>query len=374
MESVRAAQILVDSWVREEDIYSDKPFWQHKITHKMTYDEPTIYHYLPPGFIIPEAPEPLPSDIDINTTSSSDESLTEWQRKHGRDRDVSLEKALGKSKKTSVRSNVQTKRRNESRELKRSTTSASRVSSSGGGLGSDSNSVASSTGRVRSAGDFLRQQGGMRYLTNGEAEVNDGVVVNPMFDYTNGMEGGQHSSVFDHSDTTSTTTSSSFLQLPPVTTNSQLMQLVPPQPYASPRPDDMSKLRMHCTKTLTLSFSRSDQVVEHVTKKASDEYEIAYKAIRKKRNQLSKVKHDLYMQHLNRKPKSFEQIKKEMAEEDKAHMVEVEPGVFLDDRSQTFLKPSEEDLLRLAGGSLEMINTGKDGMELRTILAQRVSR
>jgi hypothetical protein len=117
-----------------------------------------------------------------------------------------------------------------------------------------------------------------------------------------------------------------------------------------------------------------DQIREQITVKATNEFEFAYKAIRKKRNQLSKVKHDLYMQHLNRKPKSFEQIKAEKEEEEKAHMVEVEPGVFIDDRSQAFLKPTEEDLLRLAGGTIEMIqSTGKDGMELRTILAQRVS-
>ncbi len=54
-------------------------------------------------------------------------------------------------------------------------------------------------------------------------------------------------------------------------------------------------------------------------------------------------------------------------------MVEIEPGVFVDDQSTTFFKPTDEDLLRLAGGTLDMINTGKSGMELRSILTQRVS-
>ncbi len=75
---------------------------------------------------------------------------------------------------------------------------------------------------------------------------------------------------------------------------------------------------------------------------------------------------------MNRKPKSFEQLKADQKEEEKTHMVEIEPGVFLDDRSKAFLKPTDEDLLRLAGGDINMINTGKVGMELRTVLAQRV--
>ena len=45
----------------------------------------------------------------------------------------------------------------------------------------------------------------------------------------------------------------------------------------------------------------------------------------------------------------------------------------MDDRKIDFVKPSEDELLKLAGGSMDMVNTGKNGMELRTILAQRVS-
>lgn len=83
------------------------------------------------------------------------------------------------------------------------------------------------------------------------------------------------------------------------------------------------------------------------------------------------------MSHVNRKAKSFEQIKAEQAEKDAGadaadpHIVEIEPGVFVDDRKIDFVKPSEEELLKLAGGSLDMVNTGKQGMELRSILAQR---
>ena len=37
-----------------------------------------------------------------------------------------------------------------------------------------------------------------------------------------------------------------------------------------------------------------------------------------------------------------------------------------------FRAPTEEELLRLAGGDKDMVLTGKVGMELRTVLAQRV--
>ena len=79
------------------------------------------------------------------------------------------------------------------------------------------------------------------------------------------------------------------------------------------------------------------------------------------------------MSHLNRKPKSFEQIKAEQQKAEEEHLVEIEPGLFVDDRKIDFTKPTDEDLLKLAGGTLDMVNTGKVGMELRSILAQRVS-
>ena len=37
-----------------------------------------------------------------------------------------------------------------------------------------------------------------------------------------------------------------------------------------------------------------------------------------------------------------------------------------------FRDPTESELLKLAGGELDMVYTGKPGMELRTVLAQRV--
>lgn len=86
MESVRSAQIQVDMWKPEFDIYTDQPFWQHAITGAVTFDEPTVHYYLPSNFIIPTKPEELPPDIPMDSSSSSDDSLGEWQRKHGQRR------------------------------------------------------------------------------------------------------------------------------------------------------------------------------------------------------------------------------------------------------------------------------------------------
>lgn len=39
---------------------------------------------------------------------------------------------------------------------------------------------------------------------------------------------------------------------------------------------------------------------------------------------------------------------------------------------EKYVPPTDAELLKMAGGTLDMIHTGKDGMELRSILAARV--
>jgi hypothetical protein len=104
MESVRSAQIQVDMWIQGADIYTDQPFWQHCRTGQITFDQPTIQFFLPPNFKIPEQPPDLPEGIDIDAqTSSSEESLGEWQRKCGEKR-----RFFFKSPSRSQRSHLQT--------------------------------------------------------------------------------------------------------------------------------------------------------------------------------------------------------------------------------------------------------------------------
>ena len=138
--------------------------------------------------------------------------------------------------------------------------------------------------------------------------------------------------------------------------------------------------------------------------KADDEYEKAFKIIRRKRNQLSVTRHNTYMSQLNRKHnKTFEQMQEEeqeklrnaeeaLPEELLKLQVSSAPGSaggaapsaegsqYTTDKYGARIRSGaadvnssvqEERLLALAGGDFDMVATGKIGMELRTVLAQR---
>lgn len=98
-----------------------------------------------------------------------------------------------------------------------------------------------------------------------------------------------------------------------------------------------------------------------------------------KRNQLNPERHHTYMRQVNRKPKSLEMHKAELlasapqagSEEELMQQL----SAFMDGavtKDGEFRAPTEEELLKLAGGDANMVYTGKAGMELRTVLAQRV--
>lgn len=102
-----------------------------------------------------------------------------------------------------------------------------------------------------------------------------------------------------------------------------------------------------------------------------------------KRNQLNPQRHYTYMNQMNRRPRSLEQSQQEQGAAG-GQVIDLGDGVQLSaqeleqlmaiaDGTDGAAKPPLELLLRLAGGNKEMIHeTGKDGMELRTVLAQRV--
>lgn len=71
MESVRLARAQVNLWKKCTDVHTDIPFWKHSLFGDVTYEEPGIHHYLPPQFMIPEAPKPLPPDVSYDSTSQS---------------------------------------------------------------------------------------------------------------------------------------------------------------------------------------------------------------------------------------------------------------------------------------------------------------
>ena len=82
------------------------------------------------------------------------------------------------------------------------------------------------------------------------------------------------------------------------------------------------------------------------------------------------------MNQATRKERSFEQIKSEQAQvvETDSTLIEIESGIFISTKGiKDLVNPSEEELFRLAGGTLDMKNLGKKGIDVRTVLAQRVS-
>ena len=74
MQSVRVAQGQVDLWEKHTDIYTDQPFWTHKLTGEISMDEPGLHHYLPPSFRVPTPPPKLPDGFSLDTSSSESES------------------------------------------------------------------------------------------------------------------------------------------------------------------------------------------------------------------------------------------------------------------------------------------------------------
>jgi hypothetical protein len=99
-----------------------------------------------------------------------------------------------------------------------------------------------------------------------------------------------------------------------------------------------------------------------------------------KRNQLNVERHNTYIHQANRKAKSLEMHRAEVAAAKPAEGSEEEFLQRIEEfmtasgkQTGVFKPPTDEELLRLAGGDKDMVLTGKAGMELRTVLAQRVS-
>jgi hypothetical protein len=89
------------------------------------------------------------------------------------------------------------------------------------------------------------------------------------------------------------------------------------------------------------------------------------------------ARHNTYINQTTRKERSHEQIKADggLNDESSTSLVEVESGVFIDSKQvKDLINPTEEELFKLAGGNLDMINLGKKGIDLRTVLATRVSK
>ena len=75
MESVTIAEAQVLLWSRENDSFTDTPFWRHSLTGEITWDKPNIMMYLPAHFEIPSPPDPLPPDVSIDDSDDEKERM-----------------------------------------------------------------------------------------------------------------------------------------------------------------------------------------------------------------------------------------------------------------------------------------------------------
>lgn len=73
MQSVLIAEAQANLWEKCADVYSDHIFYTNTTTGDISWERPTIATYLPPGFVIPDPPDPLPPGISIDSTSSDSE-------------------------------------------------------------------------------------------------------------------------------------------------------------------------------------------------------------------------------------------------------------------------------------------------------------
>ncbi len=103
MESVNIAEAQVLLWKRQNDSYSDTPYWKHINTGEMSWNKPNILMYLPANYEIPYPPNPLPPGVSIDDTS--DEEKEKIRAKAG-NRPVTKkeEKAARKREKVEINS------------------------------------------------------------------------------------------------------------------------------------------------------------------------------------------------------------------------------------------------------------------------------
>lgn len=408
MESVRSAQLQAAMWHYQIDIYSDRPYWQHKRSGDMTFDQPTMYHYLPWNFVLPAMPEELPSDISLNTTDDSDMAEDEnaaAQRQQG----------IIVARKTTAAGSLDAGQRKELSDAVQNAFEDQRDSVA-------SPSTVDKNKRRRNADHPQQQQQGSEPPS--KRSVHEELLrwqqkygrrrhaAQEVDDYKR-AERRQRQQQYRHQVSVASETAKAALLAPPGKKEARhgqhhrrraanRMGLVPLDPppsevnhsltsisgyepdHGGQYGDDDGDEDDNCGRELTV-FDTSDLIApletrvhetsQHLVEKTKNEYEIAYKAIRRKRNQLNPDRHHMYMSHVNRKPKSMEQWRVDNAiqeEKDaKEHALEIEPGVFLDDRKVDLINPPMEELLRMAGGDINMLYTGKEGLELRSVIAAR---
>lgn len=369
IESLRSAQLQAAMWVQGQDIYSDRIYYQHMRSGAITYDiKPGPQHYLPPHFKLPQRPEALPEDVALASSSSSSSDggdLMKWQQKYGMRRAALASRENQRAKRMEVqkRRMMLTKGDEQAaQEYALQDDSLMIMPNSDGEIDNNSSSVfrdsesKGSLPRSLSQRTMSQQQLISRQASRQSLQSQGSFILPPI---------GSSASSGKPAPTTTALTldfnadlDAAIQELLPELTRLltvEQQQMILPNQFDVRTPAEQHESMWSAQQSLAV--------------KANTEYELAYKHIRRKRNALNPTRHELYMSHNNRKPRSHEQIKEAASA---PQLLELEPGVTIDiSKITNFADPSPNELLQLAGGTIDMIHTGKAGVELRTVLAQR---
>jgi len=99
MESVGIAEAQVGFWEKCINVYTDEPFYRHRLTDQVTEEKPEIKHYLPQFFVIPAPPPQLPKEVSVETSSEDEDDIKE---RKARESALKEENSGGKKVKMSV--------------------------------------------------------------------------------------------------------------------------------------------------------------------------------------------------------------------------------------------------------------------------------
>ena len=72
MNTVNQAQRQVDEWIQCTDVYTDELFWYNPVTDELTVELPSLEHYLPANYFVPDPPTDLPPGVTLDSTDEED--------------------------------------------------------------------------------------------------------------------------------------------------------------------------------------------------------------------------------------------------------------------------------------------------------------
>jgi hypothetical protein len=377
MQSVRVAQGQVDMWELHTDVYTDQPFWTHKLTGEISVDEPGLQHYLPPSFRVPTPPPKLPDGFSLDTSSSESEGEFMNKAKKRAASKRKSKKSQGVQDQTEAKGGDENENEDDGEEddsvddgdrtsYEMSTTvSENDLSSTVSGLlpsiiqeeewvTENERVVGPKVWTLPAIGGSFDEEKSVssKSLNKSITSLNSHLSEGSKFSYgpdslSFGKPGRNGRALFQDDD---------ILKEKPMTELEK--RVVEAREYMkSTSYNSRAALELPDVNKTDIGISYREKLAIQKEK----EMDRTERAIRKRRNMMGETRHHTYMhqREISLKPRmSADQL----AEQKKA--IEVEPD--------KYVRPDEHTLLDLIGGTKDMTHhSHKVGLELRTILAQR---